>query len=204
MLESLHNAVSAHQGEFSCVQIRQEKNTRIVPFRHAVSPPILTADLPPVPGLQAFYATFGSLTLYLDDQSGEAAYHIAAPSAWPALDEDFRPWLDGLTDEEAAECLPDWIDGCMVVGEVPYSGNYLLVPATGPEAGRVFEFEHDGFEFHELGETLPDFVNRALDLDARRLIAIASHLRFVVGDPGCQWWIRELRDNRGNVVRTEL
>lgn len=141
--------------------------------------------------------------MYLDEQSGDAAYFVASPSQWSELDSYFRPWLDGLDEDEAADYLPTWIEDCIVVGEIPQSGNYLLVPTSGPDAGKVFEFEHDGFEFLELGASLPDFVERTLDVDSRRLTAMASHLRFVTPNEGRGWWINELRDNRGNVVRTE-
>lgn len=86
---------------------------------------------------------------------------------------------------------------------VPRSGNYLLVRSTGPAAGAVVKFDHDGLEFTDLGADLPGFVTRALDLDTARLTDIASHLCFVVGgDFDTQWWIEELRDNRGNTIRT--
>jgi hypothetical protein len=203
MLESLHSAVTSHTGQFSCEEIHQEENTKVVPFRHIGSPPDTGLVVPDVQGLKDFYATYGHLTMYLDEQSGDAAYFLASPTQWSELDSDFRPWLDGLDEEEVAEYLPAWINDCIVVGEIPQSGNYLLVPTSGPDAGKVFEFEHDGFEFLELGTSLPDFVVRTLDLDTRRLTAMASHLRFITANEGCQWWIKELRDNRGNVVYTE-
>lgn len=204
MLEALQSAVSSHSGSFLCVEIHREANTKVVPFRHIGSPPDTTLPLPDVPGLKPFYDTYEHLTMYVDEQSGEAAYYLASPSQWANLDGDFRPWLDDLDEDEAAEYLPTWINDCIVVGEIPRSGNYLLVPSSGADAGKVFEFEHDGLEFIELGESLPQFVAHTLDLDTHRLTAIASHLRFITtDDKGSQWWIKELRDNRGNVVRTE-
>lgn len=203
MLQALHSAVSAHSGTFLCVEINREKNTKVVQFRHVGSAPDATFSVPDIQGLRQFYGTYEHLTMYVDEQTGEAAYHLASPSQWSQLDGDFRLWLECLDDEEAAECLPPWIDDCIVVGEIPQSGNYLLIPASGPDAGKVIEFEHDGFEFIELGNSLPDFVARTLDLDARRLTAIASHLRFITPGEDSQWWIQEMKDNRGNVVRTE-
>lgn len=203
MLESLRRALASHTGEFACVEIHRAQHTRQVRFAHRYTEPDPGCPLPPVPGLREFYASVGSLTLYLDDESGEAAYHIAPPACWPELDAGFRPWLDGLDADDAADFLPPWLAGCLVVGEIPRSGSYLLVPTQGRDAGRVFEFEHDGFEFLELGDSLADFVTRSLDLDTARLTGIAAHLRFV-GDTGRQWWIQEMRDNRGNVVRTEV
>lgn len=202
-LESLRSAVQSHAGQFGCSEIHRHANTKTVQFRHAGSPPDPDADVPDVAGLRDFYGTFGDLTLYLEEKSGDAAFFIASPAQWPALEDEFRPWLEGIGEDEADEYLPAWINTCLVVGEVPHSGNYLLIPTTGPEAGKVYEFEHDGFEFIELGQSLPDFVARTLDLDTRRLTAMASHLRFINPDENRQWWIEELKDNRGNLVRTE-
>lgn len=67
----------------------------------------------------------------------------------------------------------------------------------------MFQFDHDGYEFVELGASLPDFVRRTLDLDAERLTEIASHMRFVLAAEQRQWWIDSMKDNRGNVIRTE-
>ena len=202
-LESLRSDVQSHVGQFTCSEIHREESTKTVSFRHAGSPPDPGVDVPNVQGLRDFYDTFGQLTLYLADESGDAAFFIASPSQWSELDSDFRPWLEGIEEDEADDHLPVWIKDCLVVGEIPQSGNYLLVPTAGPDAGKVFEFEHDGFEFIELGQSLPDFVARTLDLDTSRLTAIASHVRFITPEENRQWWINELKDNRGNVIRTE-
>ncbi len=178
-LEQLRSAVQSHSGQFVCSEIHHAKNSKTVHFRHIGTPPEPSPVVPDIHGLLDFYSTFGELTLYVEGESGDSAYFIASPSQWEELDSHFRPWLDGIEDDEADDYLPDWISDCIVVGEIPRSGNYLLVPTTGPEAGKVFEFEHDGFEFIELGSSLPDFVERSLDLDPSRLTAIASYVRFI-------------------------
>lgn len=203
MLEALQSAVSAHTGTFTCEEIYKEENTKVVRFQHVGSPPNRALTVPDVPGLKEFYGTYEHLTMYLEEESGDAAYFLASPSQWSELEGYFRPWLDGIGEDETSDYLPAWINECIVIGEIPQSGNYLLVPKSGPDEGKIFEFEHDGFEFLELAISLPDFVLRSLDLDARRLTAMASHLRFVVPEEGRQWWIKELKDNRGNVIRTK-
>lgn len=203
MLQSLRAAVQSHAGEFLCSEIYRDENTKAVAFRHVGSPPDPSARVPNVAGLRDFYESFSELKLYVDEKSGDAAFFIGSPSQWPELDSGFRPWLDGIGEDEAADYLPNWIETCLVVGEVPRSGNYLLIPSVGVEAGKLFLFDHDGFEFTELGKSLPDFVAQILDLDTPRLTAIASHIRFIAPGEKRQWWINELRDNRGNVVRTE-
>jgi hypothetical protein len=203
VLESLRAAVQSHTGQFTCSEIHNEKNTKTVHFRHVGEPPEPSLTVPDVRGVRDFYSTYSQLTMYLHQESGEAAYLIARPSQWQELDGEFRPWLDGIDEDEIDDYLPSWIEGCIVVGEIPRSGNHLLLPAAGPEEGKVFEFDHDGFEFIERGLSLEDFIVRTLDLDASRLTAIASHVRFITTSDPRQWWIEKMQDSRGNVIRTE-
>jgi len=203
MIETLEDAVKSHSGEFICRGIIDENNSRTFHFRHLADPPEESVSLPSVPGLEEFYRTFGALLLYFNEESQESAFYIAAPAQWEALDGQFRMWLEGLDEEEMEEYVPAWVPDCIVVGSIPRSGNYLLVPSDGPECGKIFEFEHDGFEFIKLAESLPSFVEGALVPTSRELSSMASHLRFMSESSQEQWWITEMRDNRGNSVVTE-
>jgi len=71
--------------------------------------------------------TLGSLRLYSEPVSGESAFYIGAPPQWQHLDEDLRCW-EGLSEQEEEEPLPSWVDDCVVFGEIPGSGNYLMMP----------------------------------------------------------------------------
>jgi hypothetical protein len=116
-----------------------------------------------------------------------SAYYIAPPAAWPELRECFECWLDALSEEEAAEVLPSWLESYVVIGEVPNSGNYFLVPLEGPERGKVVEFEHDGMEFIERGTTLADFLD-AISTGTHDLMEeIRGHTRYCDGHPDIQW-----------------
>ena len=202
-LIDLRNAVDAHSGIFHCVQIRNQSAAKEVKFIHVYDLPIETQWDFPIPSLQDFYDTFDNLILYLDPASEDAAFCIASPEKWDSLDNDFRPWLECVGEDEKAELLPVWINDCLVIGEIPKSGNYLLMPRSGEKSGFVFKFEHDGFEFIELAPSLREFVLKALKPSESSLTDMASHMRFVEGDDfSTQWWITEMRDNQGNVVNT--
>jgi len=135
--------------------------------------------------------------------SGDAAVYIARRDQWDELEQEFRAWLDGLSSEEIAEFVPEWTQQCVVVGEVPSSGNYFMVPLAGSEAGCIYEFEHDGFEFIRHASDIESFVFGLLDPDSAKLTEMASHMSFVEQENWSeQWWIQEMRDNRGNVVST--
>jgi hypothetical protein len=201
-LTDLHHAIATHAGQFLCERIHQPTETRLVDFHHVINSPTTPLAVPDLPGLRDFYATFGSVTFYVDAVSGDAAAHLAHPDAWAGLADDFHDGLDTLDDDERTELLPAWIGTCLVIGDVPGTGNYLLMPTQGPQSGEVVLFDHDGFEFTTLATSLPAYVQRLLAPDAALLASMASHMRFIDGDPMVQWWIREMRDHRGGVVTT--
>ena len=203
MSGKLSELVKGHSGEFRCRGISDETRSKVVPFRHLAIAPRLTEALPKLPELSAFYEEFGSLVLYYEPESEECAFYIAPPDHWKELECRFRMWLEGMTDEEMAGSVPPWVNDCLVVGSLPGTGNYLLIPSAGEDRGKVFEFEHDGFEFIELADSLPSFIRRCLEPTPTDLVAMASHLRFGSAEENEQWWIVEMRDNYGRVVRTE-
>lgn len=199
-LPDLEAAVNGHSGHFVCEGIGHQSQTKQVPFTHLVTPATANLVLPPVGRLQDVYDTFGSMLLYHDPVSGDAGRHLANPADWASLHSDFSDWMDDWDDFEGLE----WIENCLVIGETPRSGNYILMSTDGDTAGQVFEFDHDGFEFYQCGSDLVDYVQRLLELDPAKLTDLASHMRFIDGGSTLQWWIKEMHDRQGRVVRTEV
>ncbi len=202
-LTELKQTVAEHSGVFHCVGRGDESRSKQVIFEHSFDPPETDTAIPDTGLLKEFYSTFGNLTLYHHEASGDAAFYLANPDQWESLREHFFEWLGYLDEEEFNELIPSWVNDCIAIGEIPSSGNYLLMPTEGDLSGRVFEFEHDGFEFIELGSNLGEFVLNMLNPDSKILIGIASHMTFIEGDFLDQWWISEMRDNKGNVVKTK-
>jgi hypothetical protein len=203
-LVELEKVVSTHSGVFQCSGRGGDKTvSKIINFEHRFEPPASISEAPDVGMLKEFYSTFSSLTLYLHKESEDAAFYIASPEEWGSLFEDFSSWIDALDEEEQEELLPEWIDNFITIGEIPYSGNYLLMPTTGKMSGHVFEFEHDGFEFNDHALNINDFVVKALKPDSKLLTNMASHMTFTESGEKKQWWLEEMRDNNGRVVRTE-
>lgn len=201
--DDLRQAISAHTGTFRCEALDDATITRDIVFRHRIFPVQAHPELPALPGLREFHAAIGGVLFYADEDSGEAALLLAPPSDWPALRAAFDGWTDGMDADERAEYLPEWADAALVIGEEPDTGNYLLMPTAGDEAGQVFLFDHDGFEFIEQAPDILSLAWKQLDPDDRALLMIATHMRFISDATPHQWWIRELRDNRGNVARTD-
>jgi hypothetical protein len=202
-LIELETAVRQHAGEFLCLQMSDRKNTKVVQFAHAATPPAEQPLLPDVGRLRDFYDTFGSVLFYHDDISGDAAKYIAPPAEWAELRDGFDDWIDALSEAERAEFLPDWMDSCVVIGQTPRSGNYLLMATEGSSSGHVFEFDHDGYELTEAADDLLDYIARLLKPDDSRLREMASHMRFREAGPADQWLIRQLTDNAGHIAHTD-
>ena len=188
-----------------CERIHDEtKISKVVRFIHVVDSPGEHIGVPIVGRLKDFYETFGSILFYHDEKSGDAGRYLAHPAEWDELHSAFSGWIDDLNESERREYVPEWIDTCFVIGETPQSGNYILIPTEGPAAGHVFEFDHDGFEFTDKARDVVEYVEKLLKPDSSTLTEMASHMRFVEDDPMVQWWIRELRDNGGRIVSTNV
>lgn len=196
----IRNAIEAHSGVFVCARLDDETHVKEARFHHKSEPPVESeVDVPPE--LLPFYRVFGSLTLYYDPVSSEAAFHIGSPAQWEDLDIGLRSWFEDLSEQEVEHLLPQWIDDCITFGEIPSTGNYLLMPLVGDKRGFIIEFEHDGYEFIEQAPDLEQFLRRLLDPSDATVGDMAGHMRFVENDDwSVQWGMTEMRDNRGNRV----
>ena len=200
MIEVLAEKIRTHSGEFLCEAIGNEAATKLVKFSHTLDAPIGNAKVPEAGDIGDFYSLIGSLTLYFCPDSDEAAFYIGHPSEWETLEEGFADWVDMLDEDEQEEALPSWFGTHKVIGEVPSSGNYILAVTDGDESGAIYEFEHDGFEFIKLGNSISEFILKAIDPDPTSLSQIASHMRFISGSRDQQWWAKELHHDSGKVV----
>ena len=167
-------------------------------IKHVVQPPapasvlaVLLKRLRAVPQLAAFYERYGSVRLYCDTVGSDSAFYIADPDDWASLKIGFRTWLELLSPDEEEELLPDWVDNYIVIGEVPYSGNYFLVPLSGEVTGHVFEFEHDGFEFIDRGKNFDAFLDYVSTVNASLIEDILCHTRYSDGETETQWLAQE-------------
>ena len=83
--------------------------------------------------------------------------------------------------------LPSWIEDYVVIGEIPNSGNYFLVPLKAPETGCVYEFEHDGFEFIKQADNVAEFIAKLCTVTDVLISEIRGHTRYFDGKTNTQW-----------------
>ena len=203
------NKVESSSGQFFCSQIGNESETKVVNYEHTASSSLdvkviegIEFAYNHIPGLLSFYSRWGGLRLFHDTVSGDSAFYIAPPNEWKDLFTSFLPWIECL-DEEEEKLLPKWINNCFVIGEIPDSGNYILLRTTEKSIGSIYLFDHDGFEFEKLADNLCQFLEVVCYPDSKLLTNMASNMSFSEGNHEVQWWIEKLRDNEGNEVSTE-
>lgn len=203
LIQQLKNST----GVFLCQAIGAEKKTKTEPFSHIVTPPKPSADLPDIAEIRAFYDAVGSLRLYHCEVGNEAGFYIANPDKWAELTEGFAEWVEiielDFDEDELEEEMPSWFGSQQVIGEIPNTGNYLLLVTVGNEKGSIYEFDHDGAEFYKRGVDIEDFIKKMLNPNSALLRSMASHMRFTADFVGQQWWATALRFDDGREVINE-
>lgn len=169
-------------------------------IEHKVTPPLsdeeiqnLGEQIPELPQLIQLFTKYGSLRLFCNSAYSESfadyacAFYIAHPDEWCELNRYFKDWVEIIGEDDDDEQLPGWIKDYIVIGEIPNSGNYLLMPRKGPETGAVYEFDQDGFEFLKRGSSLVDFLAQVCNVTDKLIQDINTHMRYVDDKTDTQW-----------------
>lgn len=203
LIQQLKNST----GVFLCQAINDEQKTKTEPFSHVVTPPKPSKNLPDIAEIRAFYDVVGSLRLYHCEIGNEAGFYIAKPDEWAELTEGFAEWVEiielDFDEDELEEEMPSWFGSQQVIGEIPNTGNYLLLVTDGDEKGSIYEFDHDGAEFYKRGVNIEDFIRQILNPTPGLLSSMASHMRFTDDPNGQQWWATALCFDDGREVINE-
>lgn len=198
MFESLDELLGRKNQRFICVKGWPDPGPpeHVIRIEHLVSDPVsrevlqeLKKQFGAESGLPLFYSRWGSLRLYAQVGTDESAYYLAGPDEWEGLREAFEDWVDDLDEDEKGELLPEWLDDYRVIGEIPKSGNYFLLPMTGHDSGCIYEFEHDGFEFIKRGNSFSEFVEKLAVVNDDLIGDINVHTRYRDARPDSQWLV---------------
>lgn len=140
--------------------------------------------------LMAFYSEFSSLRLYCDTRSSSSAFYLAKPSEWEQLKQELLSWIMMLGRTESRS-IPDWTNSAVVFGEIPETGNYLMIPSTGANAGKIFLFDHETCDFEEEAPDLATYLRIITTPNGELLKKIRANTRFSDGETATQWLAQE-------------
>ena len=127
----------------------QSKSSILVKVTHEINPPpspdefAKLAELPKQVSeqLEDFYRERNGFTLYQDTLFEAAGIRVFQINEWEEKATEMREWYEDLSAEEDVDSV---IDG-LVIGEVPQSGNYFVMPRRGLQIGKVFYVDQDGW-----------------------------------------------------------
>jgi hypothetical protein len=79
----------------------------------------------------------------------------------------------------------------VVFGEIPETGNYLMMPTMGSDAGKVFLFDHESCDFDEEAPDLETYLTFITSPGEALFRKIRSHTRYSDGETATQWLVQE-------------
>jgi hypothetical protein len=166
-------------------------------LEHRVTPPESDCSVVASVGLDdltAFYGEFGSVRLYCDTNSSSSAFYLASPPEWDQLKKEFLRWIRMLGTDDRNQ-LPDWVENCVVFGEIPETGHYLMTPVEGSDSGKVYRFEHEGFLFEEIAADLGGFLDAITTPTEDLFRKIRTHTCYSDGETATQWLVVAYEDD---------
>jgi hypothetical protein len=191
MFTALEALLARKNQRFLCVRQNESVTefgaTFITCIEHEVRPPLPAEELQEIrskigdlPDFIAFYSRFGGLRLYCERVDGPYEYSacgvcITPPSYWPGVKQDFKRWIEDVSEEHGQDVLPDWLKDYVVIGEFPSTGTYIVVPLVGESRGAVFEFFHDGCTFKQRAAGIAEYLALIATPNSRFLSQIAPN-----------------------------
>ena len=133
---------------------------------------------------EGIYAAHDGFVLYKDSLSDKAGIEALPICQWQEAGDDMRQWFEHLDDESD----PDHIRSGVAFATVPQSGNYFVVPVKGPNAGKVFYADHDGWYESHFAADFAEFITRVTSNPVHLLSEeLGCYARYSDGTTSIQW-----------------
>jgi hypothetical protein len=191
----LEQLVRARNPGFRCVGAgRLAKGSFIARIRHILkspAPPRLLEFIHERLGDYAtsvadFYSEHNGFILYHDTLSDAAGFELLPVEQWQQATSDMHKWFGDLAEEPGND--PDRIATGVAIATVPQSGNHFVVPIEGPNAGKIFYADHDGWYESAFAQSFEDMLIR-LSKNPVRLLneEFGCYTRYSDGKTDIQW-----------------
>jgi hypothetical protein len=130
------------------------------------------------------YSAHDGFVLYKDVLSDAAGIEALPVARWDEAGEDMRQWFADLAPEDD----PDHIRSGVAFATVPRSGNYFVIPLDGPNAGKIFYADHDGWYDAPFADGFGEFIRRVTKDPAVLLSEeLGCFTRYSDGKTSIQW-----------------
>lgn len=168
------------------------KRTFVARLYHVLYAPASVHDLAALRSMLGKYAAqfeeiyikHDGFVLYKDALSDAAGIEALPVAQWNEAGDDMRQGLEYLDDESD----PDHIRTGVTFATAPESGNYFVMPVEGPNAGKVFYANHDGWYDSHFSENFDEFIARVTSNPAQLLSEeLGCYARYSDGKTPIQW-----------------
>lgn len=168
------------------------KRTFVARLSHLLNAPASASDLAVLRSMlgansaqvEDVYRAHDGFVLFKDSLSDTAGIESLPISQWQDACEDMRQWFEHLDDESD----PDHIRTGVAFATVPQSGNYFVIPIEGPNAGKVFYADHDGWYESHFAKDFDEFITRVTTNPAHLLSEeLGCYARYSDGKTPIQW-----------------
>jgi hypothetical protein len=168
------------------------KRQFIAKVHHVLNPPAEFGDLTVLrsrlgtldPSIESVYEMHDGFTLFHDELSDAAGIDVLPIAGWEEAESELREWLDDFDSDNDPDCIRTGV----AFATVRHSGNYFVIPVEGPNAGKVFYADHDGWYETHFAESFDDFVSR-ITSDPAKLLSeeLGCYTRYSDGKTSIQW-----------------
>jgi hypothetical protein len=194
-LQNLVDFAAQANSSFVCTnggRSDKTKRTFVACVSHVLNPPASASDLAQLRSMlgvhaaqaEEVYRAHDGFILYKDSLSDAAGIEALPISQWEEAGEDMRQWFEHLDDESD----PDHIRSGVALATAPQSGNYFVMPVEGPNAGKVFYANHDGWYESHFATDFNEFITRVMNNPAHLLSEeLGCYARYSDGKTPIQW-----------------
>jgi hypothetical protein len=180
---------------FRCLAAGNRSGPRfLASIRHILNAPASPASIAQIRKLlgnhadqaATFYQCHDGFVLYRDTKSEAAGIELLPVAQWEKATEEMRDWFNHLADNPEDD--PDHIVTGISIATVPHSGNYFVMPVEGPNAGKIFYADHDGWYESAFADDFSSFLAR-VTREPVKLLAndVGCYTRYSDGKTNTQW-----------------
>lgn len=189
---------------FRCVRAGGDTSGKkfLALVRHVLNPPASSESIDRVhqrlgahaDEVAALYKLHDGFLLYCDTQSEAVGIELLPVAQWEAATDDMRECFAYLVGNPEND--PDHIVSGIAFATVPCSENYFVMPQDGPNAGKVFYADHDGWYEGAFADGFGSFLIRVTQ-DPVKLLTddVGCYTRYSDGETDAQWIPEEYFDD---------
>jgi hypothetical protein len=197
--QALKEFIESPAPGFRCFAAGNESGPRFVArIRHILNPPASSASIAQIRRMLGshadqtapFFQHHDGFVLYRDTKSDAAGIELLSVEQWEEATNDMRDWFDHLAEEPENDS--DHIVTGIAIATVPHSGNYFVMPVEGPNAGKIFYANHDGWYESAFADDFSGFLRR-ITREPVKLLAedVGCYTRYSDGETDAQWILEE-------------